>query len=121
MKMKKLITILFTLFISLHGVAKVNVILYGRPQDGIYNSNKNEIPVVTYDDNTVTVTSDSLIYDAQIVIKDEYGNIVSSTQAQLSPAQTQIPLPAEYNNGTYTIEIYYGYYNNQIRLYGEMQ
>jgi hypothetical protein len=38
-----------------------------------------------------------------------------------SYAQTQIPLPAGYNNGTYTIEIYYSYNNNQIRLYGEMQ
>jgi hypothetical protein len=33
-----------------------------------------------------------------------------------SPMQTRIPLPAGYNNGTYTIEIYYCY-NNQIRLH----
>jgi hypothetical protein len=118
---RTLLSLAFMVCCSIMYGTNVTLTVY---KDGIaisHNGHRDEIPVVTYDDNTVTVTSDSLIYDAQIVIKDESGNIVSSTQAQLSPAQTQIPLPAEYNNGTYTIEIYYGYYNNQIRLYGEMQ
>jgi hypothetical protein len=60
--MKKLFLLLMGSLFSLSNFATGIVVqLYGSPYDK-ERLNKNEIPVVTYDDNTVTVTSDSLMF-----------------------------------------------------------
>lgn len=66
---------------------------------------RTEIPVVNYNDSTVTITKEGYTPNAHVVITDENGEIVSDSHLTLSEAEQAVSIPQE--NGEYTIRISY--------------
>ena len=76
----------------------------------IHNSNgpRYEVPVVTYDDDDVTITSDSTITDMTVVIRDQYGNVMHQSTQTVGPAETTLYVPnTDGDSEKTTIDLYY--------------
>jgi len=72
-----------------------------------------ELPTINYDDNTVTISADTVI-NATVVIKDADGNIIHEEKTTATQAETTINLPTSEQQDKYVIELYY----NDKHLYG---
>lgn len=75
--MKKLILVV-TLIAILCNVCVANdenVILYNDDKEVRNNNENDEIPVVNYKDNEVTITSMCIVENALVVIRDEGGTV----------------------------------------------
>lgn len=90
--------------ISLYAQTKTVTLHWDDP---IYGSHRNEIPTVKYDEDKVSVYSDSIIYNAHIIIKDIEGNVIYEQKKMINPTETTLNIPEEYQNDKFTIEIYY--------------
>ncbi|WP_146078689.1 DUF3244 domain-containing protein [Prevotella sp. MGM1] len=66
-----------------------------------------EVPTVKYDKDEVTISADTIIYNAHIIIKDATGNTIYDKKKMINPAETTLSIPEEYQNDKFTIEIYY--------------
>lgn len=99
--------------ISMHAQTKT-VTLYSDVETT--KGHRYEVPTVKYDEDNVTISSDSLIYNAHIIIKDIEGNVIYNQKKMINPAETTLNIPEEYQNDKFTIEIYdkekyiYGYF-----------
>ena len=71
------------------------------------NGHRNEVPVVKYGKDEVSICSDTVIYNATIIIKDIKGNVIYNQKVMINPTETTLNIPAEYQNDKFTIEIYY--------------
>lgn len=77
------------------------------------------IPTVTSDDNDVTIKCDSTLYDVDVVVKDQYGNVMHHSTQVIGPNETTIYIPedTEGEREKTTIDLYYdrkhlsGYFN----------
>ncbi|NPD92601.1 DUF3244 domain-containing protein [Xylanibacter muris] len=76
-----------------------------------------EIPVVSFNDSILTVSSDSIINNVEVVIKDRSGNAVYSVTVDAVPDGSSVSLPGSFENRGYTLELCYdGNY-----LYGHIE
>lgn len=66
-----------------------------------------EVPTINYDDNTVTISADTLINNATVVIKDAEGNVLHEEQTTVTPTETTINLPQSEHQDKSVIELYY--------------
>ena len=66
-----------------------------------------ELPIINYDDNTVTISADTLINNATVVIKDGDGNIIHEEKTTVTQAETNINLPQSEQQDKSVIELYY--------------
>ena len=66
------------------------------------------------DKNNVCITSDTLIYDATITIKDQYGCVMYKGVTTLMPHQNILYVPDDEVGNKYYIELSY----DEIRLFG---
>ncbi|MDE7379273.1 MAG: hypothetical protein K2N13_10025 [Paraprevotella sp.] len=73
-----------------------------------------EIPVINYDDNTVSISADTIIYNATVVVKDISGRIIHQEQTVINPNETEIKMAKEELANKSSVEVYYG----DKRLYG---
>lgn len=66
------------------------------------------IPTVSTDGDEITIKSDSTIYNVDIVIRDQLGNVIHHSTQNIGPIGTTISVP-NYVDGTgmATIDIYY--------------
>lgn len=71
-------------------------------------------PAINYDDKTVTISADTLIYDATVVIKNANGNVIHQEQTVITPTKTAINLPQTEQAEKSEVEVYY----DDKRLYG---
>lgn len=78
------------------------------------NERHYEIPAIDYDDKTVTISADTLIYDATVVIKNANGNVIHQEQTVITPTKTTINLPQTEQAEKSEVEVYY----DDKRLYG---
>ncbi len=104
----KLKLILFLAFLSLGCLKSVGndiVCLYGDNRNG--KPDYSEIPIVTYDEEQVTITADTLLYNVRVVIKDEAGAVMYSGMMNVSSAETTLPVPDGLAGRKYSIELYY--------------
>ena len=114
--MKKLILVV-TLIVILCNVCVANdenVILYNDEKEVRNNNENDEIPVVNYKDNEVTITSMCIVENALVVIRDEGGTVVAQEQVILSPTGSIISVPENYADYCLTIQILY----ENTNLYG---
>lgn len=66
------------------------------------------IPTVSTDGDDITIKSDSTIYNVDIVIRDQFGNVMHHSTQNIGPMETTISVQ-DYDDGTekMTIDIYY--------------
>ena len=114
--MKKLILVV-TLIVILCNVCVANdenVILYNDYKEVRNNNENDEIPVVNYKDNEVTITSMCIVENALVVIRGEGGTVVAQEKVILSPTGSIISVPENYADYCLTIQILY----ENTNLYG---
>ena len=75
-------------------------------------------PSVSYDDDEITIKSDSTIYDVSVVVKDQYGNVMHQSTQMVGSEGTVIYVPDTGGDSEKTtIDLYYdrkhlsGYFN----------
>lgn len=73
-----------------------------------------QLPTINYDDKTITISADTLIYDATVVIKNANGNVIHQEQTVISPTKTVINLPQTEQTEKSEVEVLY----DDKRLYG---
>lgn len=65
-----------------------------------------DIPVVTYNDSTISITSDSTIINSHIVIRNMFGGVLYQATTDLGQNQTVISLSEQDNKTKHSIELY---------------
>lgn len=106
MHMRKHFISLLGLIVAIAITAKTEVTMYdlhGKPAE--HNSG---IPIVDTEDDQITIKSDSTIYNVEIIIRDQLGNVMHRSTQNIGPMETTISLP-DHGDGTEktTIDIYY--------------
>lgn len=104
---KKILTTLFAVILQITLYAGNDVPLYNDVK-GSSKGHRYEAPVVTDEGSTVTITSEELVSNVRIIIKDVSGTVISDETITLLPSDNVISIPEEYKNDKYLIEIYYG-------------
>lgn len=74
---------------------------------GIHTSHPSAHPTVTYDDDEVTIKSDSTIQDLNVVIRDQYGQVLYNSAVTVSQSGTIIYVPDDGDSEKTTIDLYY--------------
>lgn len=90
--------------IGMHAQEKTVTLHWDDKKTG---GHKIEIPTVKYDKDEVTISSDTIMYNVHIIIKDVNGNVIYNQKKMIDPAETTLNIPEEYQNDKFTIEIYY--------------
>lgn len=112
------------IFLSVFGMSCIasfgqtgTVTLYDRDPKNNDKGHRNEIPVVTYNDDVINITSEVDRPNAQVVITGKLGEVLYYGNVTLSQSQTTIVVP---NNGISekdTIELYC----DEEEYYGEFE
>ena len=110
------IILLSTLFV-LTANAKDKVVLHSLGSLGTIHP--HVIPTVTSENDDVTISSDSTIYNVDIIIKDQYGQVLHQSTQTIDPTGTVVSVP-NYGSDSEktTIDLYYdrqhlcGYFEN---------
>lgn len=84
----------------------------------IRHGHPHAIPVVQEDGDEVTIKCDSTLLDVDIVIRDQYGNIMNQSTQTIGPDEIRIYVPnTDVDCEKTTIDLYYdrkhlsGYFN----------
>lgn len=66
------------------------------------------VPTVSTDGDEITIKSDSTIFNVDIIIRDQFGNVMHRSTQNIGPMETTISVP-DYGDGTekMKIDIYY--------------
>ena len=68
----------------------------------------NSIPIVTSDGDDVNLKCDSTLYNVDVVIKDQYGNVMHQSTQIIGPSETTIYVPStDGDSEKTTIDLYY--------------
>ena len=109
--MKKLMTICLGGVLSVASLAGSGVVYMQTDHRDLRPKGARDVgtvPTVIYDQNTVTIESDSAVYDAHIVIKNVSGDVIHEEDAVLSPMRHTIYSPDTDCERKHKIEISYG-------------
>lgn len=105
MKTRALTTSL-VIFLALSINAKTQVTMYDVK--GHLQPNNSGVPIVNTDGDDVTIMSDSTLYNVDVVIRDQYGNVMHHTVENIGPMETTISIPeGDGMSEKTTIELYY--------------
>ncbi len=115
--MKKITLLFLCALSSMYSLAQVGTVqLYGKEPELVGKGHRNEIPTVTYDDNTINISSEKELSNAQIIITGKLGEVLYYGMTNLNQTQTTIVLPQSEINEKDAIELYcddkeyYGYF-----------
>ena len=95
-----------------------NIVTLNSSFDDRDRNHRYEIPVVTDEGSEIVITSDTLVSDVRVIIKDVSGTVISDELLTLHPSDNIVNIPEEYQNDKYSIELYYdenclyGYFTN---------
>ena len=79
-------------------------------------------PSVSYDDDEITIKSDSTIYDVGVVVKDQYGNVMHQSTQTVGSEGTVIYVPDTGGDSEKTtIDLYYDELYRQPKSITEKQ
>ncbi len=92
---------------GVHAQEKTVTLQCFGPDDKTREGHRFEVPTVKYDKDEVTISSDTIMYNVHIIIKDVNGNVIYNQKKMIDPAETTLSIPEEYQNDKFTIEIYY--------------
>ena len=66
------------------------------------------VPIVFPKEDGITIKSDTLLSDAEIVIRDQFGNVIHHSVENIGPMETTIFVPEDDGfNKKATIDLYY--------------
>lgn len=104
--MKKSFILTLGLFVATAMTAKTEVSMYdlhGKPA-----GHNSCIPIVNSDGDDITIKSDSTIYNVDIVIRDQFRNVMHQSTQTIGPMETTISVPDSdgFSEKT-TIDLYY--------------
>lgn len=103
---------------------------YGYKDDVVLNIDYNKEvdsghpcghPSVSYDDDEITIKSDSTIYDVSVVVKDQYGNVMHQSTQTVGSEGTVIYVPDTGDSEKTTINLYYDELYRQPKSITEKQ
>ena len=104
---------------------------YGYMDDVVLNIDYNKEvdsghpcghPSVSYDDDEITIKSDSTIYDVSVVVKDQYGNVMHQSTQTVGSEGTVIYVPDTGGDSEKTtINLYYDELYRQPKSITEKQ
>lgn len=82
------------------------VIMYD--EHGQPSHHNSAVPLVDSDRDDVTLTCDSVLYNVDVVIKDQFGNVMHHSVENIGPMETTISVPErdDFSEKT-TIDLYY--------------
>lgn len=106
--MRKCLSLLISMFfLSSANMIADEVVMQGVDHGETNKGNRTEIPIprVYADVNTVEITCDSLVTNAEVTITDFSGNIMHRSSETLSPANTILFVTDTPNQPKYRIEI----------------
>lgn len=112
----------FVLFAALFHVAVVNAVSFNvslvEVDHIIPNNNgpRNEVPHVDVTDEGITLTSDTLLTDVMVIVKDQCGNIIYASSETVDSMGTTIRVPSLAVSEKSTIDLYY----DDRHLYGDI-
>lgn len=106
-------------------VVCVPIVVYGnrvempyRHTEDVLVGHPHAIPIVDEDGDEVTIKCDSTLLDVDIVIRDQYGNVMHHSTQTIDPNETTIYVPdTDGDSEKTTIDLYYdrkhlcGYFN----------
>ncbi len=79
----------------------------GHSED-VFAGHNNSIPIVTSDGDDVNLKCDSTLYNVDVVIKDQYGNVMHQSTQTIGPSETTIFVPStDGDSEKTTIDLYY--------------
>lgn len=105
MKKTTILAIMAIAFCTSMQAETKTVTLYN--DDNHKEEHKYEVPTINYDDKTVTISADTLIKNATVVIKDANGNVIHEEKTTVTPSETIISLPKAKQKEKLVVEIYY--------------
>ena len=102
---RKLITIIFALLcIYTQGKKKVTIV----DNSNFGHLHPTCIPTVSSEDDDVTLSSDSTIYNVTVIISDQYGNVMHQSTQTITPMESTIFVPDTGDGSEKTsIDLYY--------------
>lgn len=103
---KKVFVLLLAVFVTSTSYADKDVVLQSI-RNLEQEAHRYEIPVVKDDGTSVVITSDTLVSDVRVIIKDVSGMVIFDELVTLLPSDNAICIPVEYQNEKYSIELYY--------------
>lgn len=100
------LTALLAMLITLSINSKTQITMYDIK--GHTPPHNSGIPIVDSDGDEIIIKSDSTIYNVDIVIRDQFGNVIHHSTQNIGPMETTISVQ-DYDDGTekMTIDIYY--------------
>ena len=86
--------------------AQRQVVMYD--EHGQPSHHNSGVPLVNSNDDDVTLTCDSIIYNVDVVIRDQFGNVMHRSVENIGPTETTITISeAEDFSEKATIDLYY--------------
>ena len=107
--MKKSVIIFFAMFCNLciHAQQGKNVELTSPDSPPWGAEHRTDKPNVSYDGDEVTITCDSTIYNVDVVISDQYGNVMHQSANTVDPAGVVIYSHSNGDSEKTSIDLYY--------------
>ena len=108
-KLSKSLLIVLLLLWSSMAQCGVVVLQRGDVGEAWKGGEKNEapIPVIRYDDTSITIECDSMFATVDIVVKDVSGNVLVEDAVCLNHTYTLYHAPETLGHQRYTIELYF--------------
>ena len=106
----KVLLAVVSMMFALSAVSQTSKVEWRNGDDlDIKVGHPHAIPTVTSDDDDVTIKCDSTLYNVDVVIKDQYGNVLHHSTQVIGPEGTTIYIPKDMDGerDKTTIDLYY--------------
>ena len=104
MKKITLFTLLFILATSINAKNQVSL----TDKNGMPPCHNSCIPTVSTDGDDVVITCDSTLYNVDVIISDQYGNVMHQSTQTITPMESTIFVPDTGDgNEKASIDLYY--------------
>lgn len=103
--MKKLTLLFLFALSSIYAIGQTGTVIF-RDDNSKDKGHRNDIPVVTYDDNLINISSEVELKNTHIVVTGKLGEVLYQGIANLNQTQTTIVLPQSEISEKDAIELY---------------
>lgn len=108
MKKRTCLTLLSVFFCCFSFAQRGNVELAYDHVIVVKNGHPHAVPTVTTDGDDVDIKCDSVLQNVDIIIKDQYGNVMYQSTQTIGPSATTISVPSfDGDSEKTTIDLYY--------------
>ncbi len=103
--MKKLTLLFLFALSSIYAIGQTGTVIF-RDDNSKDKGHRNDIPVVTYDDNLINISSEVELKNTHIVVTGKSGEVLYQGVKNLGQSQTTIILPQTESSEKDAIELY---------------